>query len=180
MGLSQRRKPLRGCVSSHMRAHAFRFCKRAWVSDKRSEAKKQKCGTRGMGCRQVRQSRVLFCTAMWLDVALAGICFCLGQRKVSAQEMCEAHGAEGRYVCVSSDGGRQCSKRKRRNRQSTGQAGSCRFQRGSVSSGRATIQPAVKTARILWLVVAPFPYCTLFHRLPSDEPVRKSCLRSFT
>jgi len=40
---------------------------------------------------------------MWLDVALTGIWFCLGQRKVSAQEMCEAHGAEGRYVCVSSD-----------------------------------------------------------------------------
>lgn len=41
----------------------------------------------------------------------------------------------------------------------------CRFHVGSVGFGRATIQPAVKTARILWLVVAPFPYCTLFHRL---------------
>ena len=62
------------------------------------------------------------------------------------------------------DAGRNAASASEANRQSTGQA-ECRFHAGSVSLGRATIQPAVKTARILWLVVAPFPYCTLFHRL---------------
>lgn len=67
-------------------------------------------------------------------------------------------------MLVSSDAGRNAASASEANRQSTGQV-ERRFHAGSVSLGRATIQPAVKTARILWLVVAPFPYCTLFHRL---------------
>jgi len=164
MGLSQRRKPLRGCDSSHMRAHAFRFCKRAWVSDKRSEAKKQKCGTKGDGLLTSSavegaflHSHVARCGADW-DMVLLGTA-----KNERAGDVRGTRGRRSLRVCIERCG-QECSKRKRRYRQSTGQAGSCRFHVGSVSFGRATIQPAVKTARILWLVVAPFPYCTLFHR----------------
>ena len=102
-------------------------------------------------------SHVARCGADW-DMVLLGTA-----KNERAGDVRGTRGRRSLRVCIERCG-QECSKRKRRYRQSTGQAGSCRFHVGSVSFGRATIQPAVKTARILWLVVAPFPYCTLFHR----------------